>query len=142
MTDKERLESIGKGIKYLRGVSVGNVEWLIEKAKDNQMAIRRVDEIGTLALNRERDYKNLEKDYRGCNYLKKQYHNEMIRLQEENEHLKQAWEIAKTESLEWGAGKNIPNDDKELAYRIGAQDMHEDFVDYYEKSLEASRHDI
>ena len=96
-----------------------------------------------------RQAERVEELEENCSHLRKSFQRQrnkavegwekVIELEKENEHLKQAWEIAKTESLEWGAGRNIPNDDKELAYRIGAQDMHEDFVDYYEKSLEASQ---
>ena len=87
MNNQEQLNSINQKLREdnatVWDLSEYELAWLIEQAEDSQMAIKRVDEIGKLALNRERDYKNLEKDYRSCNYLKKQYHDEMIRLQEE-----------------------------------------------------------
>ena len=46
MNNQERLEDIKKCIKYLRGINVGNVEWLIKQAE-------RVDELeGKIKLER------------------------------------------------------------------------------------------
>ena len=74
--------------------------------------------------------------------LKKQISNafdgwgKVIESEKENEHLKQAWEIAKTEALGWGAEEYILDDDEEMDYQACVQDMFEDFVAYYEKALE------
>jgi len=127
MNNDERLDML-KG-EWSQGIpwSEESKEWLLQQAE-------LVDEL------EER-----------CIYFRKKFQFEKIKdndgwekvieLEKENEHLRQAWKIAKTESLEWGAGKNILDSSKEKAYRLGAQDMHEDFVDYYETSLEASQND-
>jgi len=127
MNNDERLDML-KG-EWSQGIpwSQESKEWLLRQAE-------RVQEL-------EEKHSHLEK------LLKKQTTNafdgweKVIELEKENERYEQAWKIAKTESLEWGAGKNILDSSKEKAYRLGAQDMHEDFVDYYEISLEASQND-
>lgn len=66
------------------------------------------------------------------------HENEVLK---ENERLKWAFEKAKSEAREYGAGKadeDIPDDDKEEAYRLGADDMLEDFLEEYGRALEGS----
>jgi len=135
------LQKIKDKWKYEKYIELEHVDYLIEQAEDNRMLIERVDEIGTLALSREQSYKNLEKNYRACNYFKKQHYDEMIRLQKENRRYKHAWKIAKTGSLEQAVLKTeaeIPDNGKEEAYRAGAQDTYNDFIELYETSLEGS----
>jgi len=137
----DKLQKIKDKWKYEKYIELEHVDYLIEQAEDNRMLIERVDEIGTLALSREQSYKNLEKNYRACNYFKKQHYDEMIRLQKENGQYKHAWKIAKTESLEQAVLKkeaDIPDDGKEASYRAGAQDTYDDFIELYETSLEGS----
>ena len=137
----DKLQKIKDKWKYEKYIELEHVDYLIEQAEDNQMLIKRVDEIGTLALSREQSYKNLEKNYRACNYFKKQHYDEMIRLQKENGRCEHAWKIAKTESLEQAVLKkeaDIPDDGKEASYRAGAQDTYDDFIELYETSLEGS----
>ena len=102
-------------------------DWLLHQ-------VERMDEL-------EGNYNHLNESFRLQTNSAVDGWEKVIELEKENEHLKQAWEIAKTKALEWGAGKNILDSSKEKAYRLGAQDMHEDFVDYYETSLEASQND-
>jgi len=124
MNNDERLDML-KG-EWSQGIpwSQESKEWLLRQAE-------RVQEL-------EEKHSHLEK------LLKKQTTNafdgweKVIELEKENERYEQAWEIAKTKALGWGSGENIPDDDEEIAYQAGVQDMFEYFVDYYKKALGAS----
>ena len=121
MNNDERLDML-KG-EWSQGIpwSEESKEWLLQQAE-------LVDEL------EER-----------CIYFRKKFQFEKIKdndgwekvieLEKENERYEQAWEIAKTKALGWGAGIFFPTNDEKIAYQAGVQDMFEDFVAYYEKSL-------
>src|SRR5690625_936870 len=65
-------------------------------------------------------------------FIKNKHIPKVKELMQQNKRHRAAWEKAKKEAKEYGAGKPdeyIPDDDKEEAYRLGADDMYDDFVD-------------
>lgn len=60
-----------------------------------------------------------------------------------NKRYREAFEKAKREASEYGAmtlDEDIP-DDKDEAYRLGAEDMLEDFTDFYNRKLEGDKNE-
>lgn len=126
---EERLEEIGKNVTGILNMDSGEVDsvdlplldftWLYKYAKEQT---KRVQEF-------ESEY-----EVRQVFYLEEH----IERLEKENKRYKEAWIKAKKEAKEYGAGRadeNISDDDKEEAYREGAEDMYGDFVDEYERAL-------
>ena len=125
-TNAEWLEGI-RWVNAARPLTREEAHRLIEQVERVQELEKLSAEWETETYIQDAKNKRLEKEYK--------------RLHAENTRRKAAYEYAKMESGESGACKadeDIPDDDKELAYRTGAEDMLNDFTDFYQRALEDS----
>lgn len=95
MNNQERLEDIRKGIKYLRGINVGDVEWLIERVEES-----------------EENCSHLRKSFQRQRNKAVEGWEKVIVLEKENEEYEQALEF-------YGNGgnyKTVIENDKEIKF--------------------------
>jgi tRNA C32,U32 (ribose-2'-O)-methylase TrmJ len=86
---------------------------------------------------KERALRDLYRMYRDVSKGREEIAMELMKEREDSKHLREAFEQAKLEAQDEGAQRideDIP-DDKEEAYRYGADDMFTDFLDFYEQAI-------